>query len=245
MRTGGLWGAPPIGFAPFSSLQAAINYYSSVGGFGVYPWQDGSDGYTSDLAAQIAGWQSVGGVVLGPLDGWGYNTGFVFNAAKLYPNEQEYYLRTASSPRRAPMGSMELSSTPPSICGLWVQLYNQIDQEGRAEEPRRYRRLDSVRPRGELWRGSRGERRPQHEFVCQVCEQPPGFLSGRYDGERDPLSDGSPCVLWSLQGTVCELSGTGHGLGRLQGAAIPGTGIIPTVKWQPMSRPTTEPAASL
>ena len=82
--------------APFNGDTSWIPYYLSQN-FTLYPWQDGSNGYTSELAAIVTAYKAAGGVVFGPTYGWGYSTQF-YNLgrgylATLYPNEQEFYLQ--------------------------------------------------------------------------------------------------------------------------------------------------------
>jgi hypothetical protein len=218
------------GAAPFASLQAAVNYYSSVAGFGVYPWQDGSDGYTSDLAAQLADWQSVGGVVLGPLDGWGYNTGFLFKAATLYPNEQEYYYSKGVFTAASNYGMNGVVIDAPEYLQLWVQLYSQIDQEVGLKN------LAGIAgwiqsDHGVNYGGAEGANggHNMNSYVRYV-NSPLGFYLRDTTQAGIHSSDGSPCTLWSLRGQSANYAGHTTVSVDSKGAEIPGTGIIPTVQ---------------
>ncbi|MGD0637737.1 MAG: hypothetical protein ABSA72_06835, partial [Nitrososphaerales archaeon] len=233
MTTCGLvaYGEPlQSGYAPFSSLQAAINYYSSVCGFGVYPWQDGSDGYTSDLGAQVAGWQSVDGVVLGPLDGWGYNTGFIFNAAKLYPDEQEYYFANGTFTPASSYGIDGVVIDAPEYLQLWQGLYSQIDQKIGLQN------LAGIAgwvqsDHGVNYGGAQGANGGHNmNSYVRYLNSPLGFYKSDMAAAGTHLSDGSPCLLWPLSGESPSYSGQNTVSLNSNGAPVAGTGIIPTAQ---------------
>ena len=218
------------GTEPFSSLHAAVSYYSSVGGFGVYPWQDGSNGYTSDLASQLAAWQSFGGVVLGPLDGWGYNTGFLFNAATLYPNEQEYYFADGVFTPASSYGINGVVIDAPEYLQLWAQLYDQIDQEVGLKN------LAGIAgwvesDHGVNYGGAQGANggHNMNTYVRYVTS-PLGFYLLDTTSTGYHSSDGSLCLLWPLRGQSANYAGQTTVSVGSDGAITLGSGIIPTVE---------------
>jgi len=117
------YGQPPLS-------SSDVGYYLSQG-FKVYPWQDGSNGYTSDLLKMVQRFVAGGGAVLGPTYGWGYATQF-YNLGRgylstLYPSEQEYYLTSGSLSPAQSYGYNGIVIDAPELVAEWLWMYSQID----------------------------------------------------------------------------------------------------------------------
>ncbi len=203
----------------FSTLEEALAYYLSQG-FTVYPWQDGSNGYTSDLATIVSAYKAAKGIVLGPLYGYGYADCFFdpatgqTNIASILPTEQDFVLTgPPSAPALSPAtayGFQCVTWETPLLYARWQMLYATIFQNvgtnglaGISGWPN----SDHGVNYGEVQGQSAGH---NMNTYARYVNNTPGFPTNFYlqdvTSTGAHVADGTPCLLWSLVGASDNFS---------------------------------------
>jgi len=196
-----------VAFGQPSVSPSEISYYLSQG-FKVYPWQDGSDGYTPNLLTILEGFSAGGGGVLGPTYGWGYATQFYDLGrgylATLYPNEQEYYLASGALSPAQSYGYNGIVIDAPELVTEWLWMYSQIDANVglenllgiagwvNADHPVNYGGAE----------GASGGHN-MNTYVRYV-NSPLGLYLNDVTSSGLHNSDNTPCLLWSLIGATAD-----------------------------------------
>jgi hypothetical protein len=195
------------GQPPLTPSQCA--YYLSQG-FKIYPWQNGSDGYTSDLTVEYDGFAAGGGGALGPTYGWGYATQFYDLGrgwlAALYPNEQEYYLSGGVLSPATSYAIKGIVIDAPELVTEWLYEYSQIQANlglGNLLGIAGWVGSDNPVNYGGAQGASGGHN--MNTYVRYVNSQLALYRNDVTSSGKHNL-DGTTCLLWPLVGTAADYS---------------------------------------
>ncbi len=216
------------GLGSFGNLQNAVNYYGGMG-FKIYPYQDGSSGYTSGGAmdATCTAFNAAGGGVIAPLYGWGYTTGWAFNAAARFPDEQEYYLVNGALVKATSYGKNGVTIDAPPYSDLWASLYQSIDQGIGLQNLLGISGWPGS-DHGVNYGGAQGVNGGHNMRSYDRYVNSPFYLRDVINGSHN--RDSTPCLLWGLRGVSPNLF-TGQVTVTAKGNGSSSTysgGVIPT-----------------